>query len=190
MHIPGHGDVHAGRVDRDHDWHGEWHDSHDWCHDRWGDDWGHRGYGWGFYSGSSFWLGYDMGLAASWDWADQPVYVVSPITGGDCGQVPPPNLDSGYSAQDATYLSLLQVMAAPQQDQNNPDPTAGLYYQSQLDPQNPTPDARMRLSAAAAFNALNDGTPLVFHPPNGDFETLAQKSDLNAYLYQQTQAPP
>ena len=57
-----------------------------------GKDWYHHHHG--FYSGNDFWFGFDLGLADGWDWNDQPVYIVSPVTGDDCGVLVPP--DGGF----------------------------------------------------------------------------------------------
>ena len=168
----------------DGDWH---HDSGDWCRDRWGGGWrdGDRG----FYSGNSFWYGFEMGQLDRWNW-EQPIYVVSPITGDPCGQLPAPDPNNGLGAQQQAYLDELTLMANPQQDPNNPDPTAGLYQLTQgFDPNN----SGSNWNAPSAYNMLNSSQPVYFHPPNGDWEQLNQLGDLDAYLYtqeQRDQAPP
>ncbi|MHB2015437.1 MAG: hypothetical protein ACYCW6_00675 [Candidatus Xenobia bacterium] len=168
----------------DGDWH---HDSDDWCRERWGDDW--HDHDRGFYCGDNFWFGFEMGEMGSWDW-DRPVYVVSPVTGEPCGTLPAPDPDSGLDAQQQAYLNELGLMANPQQDPNNPDPTGGLYVASpNFDPNNPGG----KLDAPTAYNMLNSNQPIYFHPPNGDWESLQRLSDLDAYLYtqeQRDQAPP
>ncbi|HEY4000751.1 MAG TPA: hypothetical protein VGO93_17920, partial [Candidatus Xenobia bacterium] len=128
---------------------------------------------------------------SGWDWNTQPVYVVSPVTGDDCGVLVPTG-DGGFEDQNAAWLAILNTMANPAQDQNDPsyDATAGLYASyDNFDPQNPG----QQLSGNDGFAALSTGQPIVFHPPNGDWETISSLDDLNAYLYTQEQrssAPP
>jgi len=112
---------------------------------------------------------------------------VSPVTGDDCGVLTPP--DGGFGDDpNAPYEQILNVMANPAQDPNDPnfDPTAGVYVGGDnFDPTNPG----NQLSGDDAWAALQNGQPLMFHPPNGDWETISSVDDLNAYLYTQQQQP-
>jgi peptidoglycan hydrolase-like protein with peptidoglycan-binding domain len=113
------------------------------------------------------------------------VYVVSPVTGDDSGVITPP--DGGFGNDpNAVYEQLLDILANPSQDPNDPnfDKTAGVYLDTKdFDPTHPG----KQLSGQDAWTALSSGKPLYFHPPNGDWETIQSVDDLNAYLYTQEQ---
>jgi hypothetical protein len=183
-----HPDLHTGVIDRGRDWRNQMFDIGHYHDGDCGPDWFHHDHG--FYCGDNFWFGFDLGLMAGWDWSTQPVYVVSPVTGDPIGSLQPP--DGGFGDPNAVYQQMLDSMATPPQDPNDPsfDPTAGLYVATpNFDPTNPGD----HMSGDDAFSALGSGQPIYFHPPNGDWEQISSLDDLNAYLYTQelqSDAPP
>ena len=92
------------------DWRNQITNVRDWHNGDLGRDWWHQDRG--FYSGDNFWFGFQLGEAASWDWNNQPVYIVSPVTGDPCGELTPPG-DGGFSDPNAAYEQVLNVMASP-----------------------------------------------------------------------------
>jgi hypothetical protein len=176
-----HPDTRTAVIDRDHDWRNQKTDVRHWHDDDCGRDWDRHDHG--FYCGDNFWFGFEMGQLAAYDW-DQPVYVVSPVTGDPIGPVPPPDDPGQYNDPNAAYEQILNTMAAPAQDQNDPnyDPTAGVYQAyDNFDPTNPG----QQINGNDAFSDLSNGQGIYFHPPNGDWEAINSLDDLNAYLYTQ-----
>ncbi|HEY3997843.1 MAG TPA: hypothetical protein VGO93_03190 [Candidatus Xenobia bacterium] len=161
----------------------EYHNSyvnvHEWNRGHWGDDWFYHPYG--FYAGNAFWAGYMMGE----DWAmmtnpsmfmQQPIYVVSPMTGTVCGQLEAPG-GGAYSSETAAQVGALSLMANPQQTDGQYDAGAGLY---RADASGQATSER--IAAPYAYNLLNHGQSVVFHPPNGDYEQLSSLNDLAPYI--------
>lgn len=70
------------------------------------------------------------------------------------------------------------------------DPTAGLYAYS--DDFNPSAN-NARLSPDDAYDLLQNGQGIYFHPPNGDWEQIENTQDLQVYVFSQenrSDAPP
>ncbi|MHB2015627.1 MAG: hypothetical protein ACYCW6_01635 [Candidatus Xenobia bacterium] len=161
----------------------------------WGDDDDHCG--WGFFAGAvagaavadAFYAGVataNLWTPTYWTEVPAPLYVCSPVTGCVVGTVPPPPVEEGCYSQESAQVAVLQQMANPGQDPNDPnyDATAGLYPQSGFFHKHPDWDRKLS-EGAEAYNELLNGNPIYFHPPNGDIEEINSLGDLNAYLYQQ-----
>ncbi|HEY4001327.1 MAG TPA: hypothetical protein VGO93_20815 [Candidatus Xenobia bacterium] len=155
-----------------------------------GHDWGHPG--WGFYgdcdrfgAAGAFFAGFTAGALLTDAWIDTPVYVCSPVTGCVVGTVPVPE-GGAYADAGAAQASVLNVLANPAQDPNDPnfDPTAGLYPAKGFFVEHPDTSVKIG-TGAAAFNTLNQGGGLYYHPPNGDWEVINNFNDLSPYLYTQ-----
>lgn len=142
------------------------------CADFWTPYWGIGWYGqpFGFYWGNNFWFGIWSGPVYWPDYVVVPIYVISPISQVEVGQLPPP--PGGFRTDTQAELAMLRMMAAP----SALDATAGLYDGSNgFAPTAPGP----RLTAEMAYGMLRDGGPVYYHPPNGAFERMNNLTDLH-----------
>jgi hypothetical protein len=190
-----HPDMHTHCIDHD-EWQHHGHDDcyrmHDYYRDSWGDGWWGRPHG--FYCGDNFWFGFEIGLLCGNNCNDNPIYVINPATGDNCGQVFPPDGSNTFDNKVQAQLAVLNVMAHPQQDPDSQyyDPTAGLYKPDEnghFDPTNLGP----KIEADEALVRLRHGDPIYYHPINGDFQTLQDQTDLDVYTYSletKDNAPP
>lgn len=147
--------------------------------DFWGPGWHQHHHG--IYQGSNFWLGFAIGaLLSGHNYAQYPVYIMSPMTMTPYGMLQPPNPYSTLNARTQLEISVLSAMANPTQDAYNPDYSAGLYLATPyFNPGNPG----MKLSPQNAYNMLRHGNSVYFHPPHGSYEQISDLGDLDAYLY-------
>lgn len=143
--------------------------------------WGNRWYSQprGFYSSRWFWYSY-VGSLLSYNYSSAPLYVVSPVSGYDCGQIQPTS--GRFTDEKQALLSQLRLMAT----ESNVDKAAGLYaFADSIDPQNPGP----RLTPEGALDRLKQNQGIVFHPPNGAYETISSLDELRAYVYSREDKP-